>query len=75
MPKSENPCPVYEVVVIEDPTEDEAKAGKLAVLKLGPAVAIGSSPENAMVKLIKDNASRLPEDMGRVRVFIRPFAS
>ncbi len=67
-------CPVYEIVVVEEPTEEEAKKGISPKLLLGPVAAIGNSPEQAMVSLIKKNSDTLPEDMGKVRVFIRPFA-
>lgn len=66
---------VYEVAAIEDPTEEEAKKGATPKLLVGPIAIVASSGESAIVGMMKQHAVKLPDDTGRVRVFVRPFGA
>ena len=64
---------LYEVALIEKPSENETKEGKQEKLLLPPTPVIASSDKAAGVIAVR-NAKDLPADLSRVEVLVRPFS-
>lgn len=66
--------PLYEVALIENPTKKEAEDGKHETLVLAPTPVIAGDDKSAGVQAVVQNKDKLPSDLSRVQVLVRPFA-
>ncbi len=65
---------LYEVALIEVPTKQEAENGKQERLVLSPTAVIARDDKSAGIQAVMQHKDKLPEDLGRVTVLVRPFA-
>lgn len=65
---------LYEVALIQKPTENEIKEGKSEVLILPPTAVLAQDDHSAAVKAVSDNKDKITADLSRVTVLVRPFA-
>lgn len=65
--------PLFEVVILELPTQKQAEEGKLERLVLGPEPMIAADPQGAAVSVAMDKASEIKVDRSRMKVLVRPF--
>ena len=63
--------PLFEVAIIELPTEEEKKNGKFETLIAGPKSVIARTGQVAALGLIKELDG---VDLNRLEVLVRPFA-
>lgn len=69
-----NKIMLYEVALIEKPTPKEVEEGKQEKLVLAPTAVIAKDDKSAGVQAVIQNRDKLPEDLSRVEVLVRPFA-
>ena len=63
--------PLFEIVILEKPTEKAAKDGGLEKLVYGPKHYIAKTEQSAVLMAMRDN---VPEfDINRAEVIVRPF--
>jgi len=65
--------PLFEVAIIERPTEKESEDGKVERLVLGPVAVIGNDPQSAAIAAVLD-AKDVTIDRAKMQVLVRPFA-
>jgi hypothetical protein len=66
--------PVYEVLVIEKPTDSEMDDGALETIVLQPTLIVAKDEKSASMKVLLDNKGPLStKDAGRLEVLVRPF--
>jgi len=65
---------LYEVALIQKPTENELKEGKVETLILPPTAVLAQDDRSAAVKAVSDNKDKITADLSRVTVLVRPFA-
>lgn len=65
---------LYEVALIERPTKKEMEDGKAEKLILAPTAVIANDDKSAGVQAVIMNKDKLPGDLSRVEVLVRPFA-
>jgi hypothetical protein len=65
---------LYEVAILQTPTENEQKEGKGEVLILPPTPVVATNDRAAGVKAVLDNKDKITADLSRVNVLVRPFA-
>lgn len=71
--------PLYEVVILETPTKDQAKEGKLERLVLGPVHRVAKNDQSAAMAVVMEAARSEDKDLdlpdpSRMDVIVRPFA-
>jgi hypothetical protein len=52
--------PLYEVAILEKPTQKEAEEGKSERLVLGPKAVVANDPQSAAISAVLDALSRSP---------------
>ena len=65
--------PLYEIAIIEYPTEKQAEEGAIEKLIFGPAAVVASNPQTAGLKALKDH-DMSAINLDRAQVLVRPFA-
>jgi hypothetical protein len=65
---------LYEVAILQTPTENEQKEGKGETLILAPTPVVATNDRAAGVKAVLDNKDKITADLSRVNVLVRPFA-
>ncbi len=68
---------LFEVAIVENPTEKEAKDGKLEKLIFGPAYVIAKNTDSAAMKTLLEHQGEIAASGGdyeRLQVLVRPFA-
>ncbi len=65
--------PLFEVALIERPTEKEAKDGKGERLVLAPVAVIANDAQGAAIAAVLDYGD-IKIDRSRMEVLVRPFA-
>jgi hypothetical protein len=74
MEKEEGTMPVYEVIIIEKPTDSEMDDGVLETIVLEPVLLVAKDEKSASMKVLLDNKELLSQkDAGRLEVMVRPF--
>jgi membrane peptidoglycan carboxypeptidase len=66
--------PLYEVALIQAPTKKESEDGAAEKLILAPTAVIASDDKAAAVQAVAANKDKVPADLNRVTVLVRPFA-
>jgi len=67
---------LYEVALIKKPTKKELEEGTgKEELILLPVCVIANDPQGAAVQAVIANKAKVPEDMSRIEVLVRPFVS
>lgn len=64
--------PIFEVAVIEKPTQKEMENGAQEKLILAPKSVIAKDAQSAVLAAVMDGGIKV--DLGRVEVIVRPFA-
>jgi len=64
--------PLYEVAILEKPTQKEAENGKTERLVLKPTAVVANDEQSAGVIAVMDNTG-LELDHSRMEVLVRPF--
>lgn len=67
--------PLFEVAIIEHPTDDEAKEGKLERLVFGPKAIIADNDQNAVIVAVFGEIPFPQFSRDRAEVIVRPFIS
>jgi hypothetical protein len=65
--------PLFEVALLQLPSENEKKEGKLEKLLMNPTPVVATDAQTAGAKAIRQ-AKDLPEDIDNIKVLVRPFA-
>lgn len=65
---------LFEVALIQKPTKKEAEEGQSEKLVLPPTAVIANDYKSAGVQAVMNNKDKLPSDLSRVEVLVRPFA-
>ena len=67
---------LYEVALVKKPTKKELEEGTgQEVLILSPTPVIANDPQGAAVQCVIANKAKIPEDLTRVEVLVRPFVA
>ena len=67
--------PLYEVAILEQPTDKERETGKSERLVLGPKAVVANDPQGAAISAVLDNTTEMHGiDRQRMQVLVRPFA-
>lgn len=64
---------LYEVALIQNPTKTEAENGSLGKLIMPPVYVMAKSEQAAGVQAVMANKEKLPDELERVEVLVRPF--
>jgi hypothetical protein len=67
--------PLFEVAIIEHPTEKEAQDGKAERLVFGPKAVIATDSQSAAISAIMAEKDTIQVQHDRMQVLVRPFAS
>lgn len=65
---------LYEVALIQQPTKREAEEGVSEKLILAPTAVIANDDKAAAVQAVAFSKDKVPSDLTRVQVLVRPFA-
>lgn len=65
--------PLFEVAILETPTQKEAEEGKSERLVLGPVAVVANDPQSAAISAVLDD-DKPQVDRSRMQVLVRPFA-
>ena len=66
--------PVFEVVVIEEPSQNKKNEGELETLIFGPVIVIAANSDSAKSIALVENAHLLKDmPIARMKVLVRPF--
>jgi hypothetical protein len=65
---------LYEVALIEMPTEKEMENGVMEKIILAPTSVIAKDERSAAVIAVMNNKDKITGNMDRVQVLCRPFA-
>ena len=65
--------PLYEVAILEKPTQKEMENGKSERLVMSPKAVVANDPQSAAITAVLDGA-KLDVDKSRMEVLVRPFA-
>lgn len=65
--------PLFEVAILEKPTQKEAEEGKSERLVLGPKAVVANDPQSAAISAVLDG-DKPSVDRSRMEVLVRPFA-
>jgi hypothetical protein len=65
--------PLFEVVILESPTEAGLKNGEMERLVYGPELVVAKTPESATWAVIMGAKDRIKADPNRSQVLVRPF--
>ena len=64
--------PLFEVVILEQPTKKESEEGGVEKLIFGPKVIIARDPQSAAIASVLDE--KIVVDKSRMAVLVRHFA-
>jgi hypothetical protein len=65
---------LYEVAIVEKPTDEQAKNGACEKLIFGPKAVVASDDRNAAIAVVIDNAADFAQvAKDRMEVLVRPF--
>jgi hypothetical protein len=65
---------LYEVALIQQPTQKEKEDGAQESLVMQPTPVIAKDPQSAGVAAVMQNRDKITCDISRVEVLVRPFA-
>jgi len=65
--------PLFEVAILEKPTEKEKEDGKSERLVLGPKPVVASDAQSAGIVAVMDTDEMPKIDKNRMEVLVRPF--
>lgn len=65
---------LFEVAMIQHPTEKEQEAGEQEKLVLGPIAVVAKDAQGAAVAAVMQNKDKISCDISRLQVLTRPFA-
>ncbi len=65
---------LYEVALVRTPTKKEAEDGAGDTLILPPTAVIATDDKAVAVQAVAANKDKVPSDLTRVQVLVRPFA-
>lgn len=65
---------LFEVALVQQPTKKEAEEGIGEKLILAPTAVIANDDKAAAVQAVAANKDKVPTDLARVQVLVRPFA-
>lgn len=65
---------LFEVALVQKPTKKEAEDGIPEKLILPPTAVIAADDKAAAVQAVAANKDKVPGDLTRVEVLVRPFA-
>lgn len=63
--------PLYEVVILEKPTDKAAKAGAVEKLIYGPRPVVAKTEQGAVLHVMTNGRPKF--DINRAEVIVRPF--
>ena len=67
--------PLFEVAIIEKPTQKEVEDGKSERLVFGPKAVVANDAQSAAISaVLGENGSMTNVDKQRMEVLVRPFA-
>jgi hypothetical protein len=66
---------LYEVALIQQPTEKEQEDGAQEKLILAPTAVIAKDEQSAGVAAVLDHKGEITCDINRVQVLVRPFGA
>ena len=66
---------VFEVLIIEKPTEKEEEDGKLERIVVEPKCVVAKTQQSAILKALMDAKEIREFDIDRTEVLVRPFAA
>ena len=64
--------PLFDVVVVEHPTKDDAENGQLERLVLGPTTVVARDSQGAAISAVLSEKN-FDIDKSRMEVIVRPF--
>jgi len=65
---------LFEIAVIENPTESARKDGALEKIIIPPKLVVSANEQSAGFDMLLDNAEKLQKvDKARMQVIVRPF--
>lgn len=65
---------LFEVALIQQPTQKEKEDGAQETLVLAPTAVIARDLQSAGVAAVMQNKEKIECDIGRIEVMVRPFA-
>ena len=66
--------PLFEVAILEKPTNKEMEDGKVERLVFGPKAVVSSDAQSAAIAAVLDGEFPKDVDKTRMAVLVRPFA-
>ena len=66
--------PLFEVAILEKPTNKELEDGKVERLVFGPKAVVASDSQSAAISAVLDGGFPKDVDKTRMVVLVRPFA-
>ena len=66
--------PLFEVALIQQPSEKEREEGAQETLVMSPTPVIAKDQQTAGVAAVMQNKEKITCDIARVQVLVRPFA-
>ena len=72
-PERKTNMPLFEVAILEKPTQKEAEEGKSERLVLAPKAVVANDPQSAAITAVLDG-EKIEVDRSRMEVLVRPFA-
>ena len=65
--------PLFEVAILEEPTEKARKDGKAEKLVFGPQAVVARDSQSAGIAAVLGSAKDIKVDKSRMQVLVRPF--
>ncbi len=65
---------LYEVALIQQPTQKEREEGAIESLIMAPTPVIAKDEQSAGVAAVMQQKDSIKCDIGRIQVLVRPFA-
>jgi hypothetical protein len=66
--------PVFEVILIQNPTKAESENGQIEKLIFGPTAVVARDDKSAGVQAVLTNRDQIQNNLDRIDVLVRPFA-
>lgn len=66
--------PLFEVAILEKPTQKEIEDGKGERLVFGPQAVVAADGQSAAIAAVMDSKEKVDVDRARMQVLVRPFA-
>lgn len=64
---------LYEVALIQQPTQKEIEEGKIEILVMAPTAVIAKDEQSAGVAAVMQKKDEIKCDIARIQVLVRPF--